>query len=242
MADSSWASVKSAGSGVERETGDLVEHSQLLQLHPEGLVPIGRLTSLADGGEAARLLDADAPIGADDARAELDRGEVPFADRSQAQDEALLPGAEPTLVGGGDDGRVGERRSFDGVLVCEVGPDEEPPLHGELIPVGDQAGHTLVVAQQRAIKVRVPLGELRERRGERRGDRSLREGQDPIDDLLGSPVAVRRDVRAGHERPDDHPPGIGAKADLRSVDRYHAGDRSPGPQGTAVAVEWVSHV
>ena len=82
----------------------------------------------------------------DDARAELDRGEVPFTDGPQAEDETQRPITEAGLVRGRDDRRVGERRGLDGILVREVGADEEPPFGGEGIGVGGQSSHGLVVA------------------------------------------------------------------------------------------------
>ena len=100
----------------------------------------------------------------------------------------------------------------------------------EAIRVRDQSSHGLVVAQQCTIEVGVPLGELGQRGRERGGHVGLGEAEDPIDDLAGSHMAVRRDVGAGHEWLDDHPPSIRTQADLRSGNGYHARVESPGPQ------------
>ena len=94
---------------------------------------------------------------------------MPFADRPQAEDEALLPGTKTALVRGGDDGRIGERCRLDRILVREVGTDEEPLFRGQMVRILDQASHSLVVALQCAIEVGMPLGELGHRGRERRG-------------------------------------------------------------------------
>jgi len=86
----------------------------------------------------------------------------------------------------------------------------------------DEAGHGLVVALQGAVQVGVPIAELLPDRRQRGRDVRLGQCQDALDDLTGAVAPVRQAVRRGQERPDDHPPRVGAQAHLRASDRDHS--------------------
>ena len=124
---------------VEDGGGDLVVYVELTKFGVEDVLLVDR-SSVARGARMpTRRFHFDLAARVDDARAKLDRRDVPLADGPKTQDEALLAWSEALLVGRRHDRRIAERGGLDRVLVGEIGADEQPALRRELARSGDMS-------------------------------------------------------------------------------------------------------
>jgi hypothetical protein len=154
---------------VEHGGGDPVVYIELTQFGVEDVLLVDRSSVARGACLPTRRFHFDLAARVDDARAKLDRRDVPLADGPQAQDEALLARGEALLVGRRHDGRIGQRGGLDRVLLREIGADEEPALRRELARLGDMCrcdGYE--VRLEYRPQVDVARGEPRLRRAQRR--------------------------------------------------------------------------
>jgi hypothetical protein len=114
-------------------------------------------------------------------RAELDRGDVTLADRSQAHHDPRVAGREVRLIRGKHDRRVSERSRLDRVFVGEVGADQLAPIAcqrdrtraGRTHPV-EVCHHHSEAAIEHGVEVAVPAREQMARTVQRLADVVLR--------------------------------------------------------------------
>ena len=174
--------------------GDVVERSQLLQLGGKGVFVVEGGRAVAGHRISARLVHHDLAAGVNHARAELDGREVSLADCPQAHDESLFPWIQPGLIGSWDHRRIAEGSRLDGVLLSEVGADEEPAFLGKISRVVNVVGHHREVALENAAETCVPVCELVLGGRQRGRYLALWHVQDPFDDELDSRPPVREDL------------------------------------------------
>lgn len=178
------------------------------------------LAHLGSRGQPRRRVDGDAPVGRDGSRTECERGNVPFPDRAQAEDEAKPTLRRARLVGVRDDAGVEQRRRLEGVLVEEAGTHELPLDPAEVGVIGEGVLHLvgpgLEGRQQAAVATLEILQDIRE---EARRGLGI-ERQDPVDDVVRARSVGRVEVpRLGRrtERSHDHPRRVGAQIQGRPV-------------------------
>ena len=75
-------------------------------------------------GQARGRIDGHAAVGGNESRAKRQRGDMPFADRAQAEDEATPARRRAGLVRMGDDARIEQCRRLERIFVQEIRADQ----------------------------------------------------------------------------------------------------------------------
>ena len=142
---------------VEHGLSDRVVGPHLDQLEKERaiFVPLVR-HRLTGGGESGNRIDGEIAGGVQDAAAKLDRRNVPFAARPQAQDDPLLVTAEVRLIRMCDDARVEQGHRLDRVFAREVGSDQQSLFRRDGPVVRHESRHAIEVSPEDAGNVTMP--------------------------------------------------------------------------------------
>jgi hypothetical protein len=198
------------GKGVEHEGRALAALAQIGELAPEERPLVDGGTGATGHQHGARIVDADIRSGVDDAGPELDARQVSLSDGAQAENDPGLSEAELALVRVEHDRGVEQRRPLDGILVGEIGADQQAALlrQFDLVqPVGDE----VEMSFEYCLELAVAAGEGDQRRLQRRRHFLVGQGQDPADHPSRPGVPVGEHLLPGDEEPGQHPARVGTE-------------------------------
>jgi hypothetical protein len=113
----------------EHARRQLVERAELDQLGAEQrLGEVARRRALAADQVRPDRIERQRAVRIEQPGTKLDRGQMAFAHRAQAEHDAQAAARHAALLGRRHDRRVEQRRGLDRVLVGEVGPDQQAAL------------------------------------------------------------------------------------------------------------------
>ena len=173
-----------------------VIEAHLVQLDEERRFLVAGIgVDLRHGDEAGDGVQTDAAIGSDEAGAELDGRNVPFAGGAQAHDESQAAIGHAILDRMGNDGWIEECGGFQRVLSGKECADEELARAGEGTLREEVGNHPLVIRKQGRLDIEVPGVEFLEHGFQGACGVFLAEGEGATDDG-GDAVDAGRDEGA----------------------------------------------
>ena len=202
---------------IDDGPGDVVARVELDELRAKrSLVVPGRRRPIARDEARPERIEGHRRVAVEDARPKLDRRDVSLADGAQAHDESRLVRAEAGLIGRGHERRIEEGGPLHGVLVREVGADEEAPLSRHR-HVGHAVGDQREMALEQLLEPPVPPGEAGDGLAQHAGHFILREREDARHEQAGARAGVREDLLARQVGFRDDPARDRAGGDARFV-------------------------
>ncbi|OIQ63085.1 hypothetical protein GALL_553770 [mine drainage metagenome] len=195
-----------------------VVEAHLVQLERERTLHVGGVgIHVRNGDKAGDGIQRKGPVGADEARAKFDGGDMPLSRGPKAQDESQRARRNPVLIRVGHDGGIEKRRGFQGVLPGKECADEQPAGLRQGALREDVGRHSFEVRQQGGFEVEVPAVEFPEHGRQIPGGVRLAQGEGPANDG-GDALDVRR-----NEGPQDDAGALGNErhAEMAKPDGGH---------------------
>ncbi len=109
---------------------------------------------------------------------------MPFANRTQAQNETSAARRRPGLIRMGNDAGIEQRRRFERILIEEIGTDQPPLFLRESRMRGERVFHFIGARLETGEQITVASLEILQHFGELVGGRLRIERQDSIDNVI----------------------------------------------------------
>ncbi len=204
---------KRLGEALENLPGDQGVGAQFVELCQKQRPVVDRAVAATGHRVGRRGVEFDPAAGPHGSAAELDRGDVALPDGAQAHHEGQT--AVRNWFGcGGDHGRVAQGCRLVGVLLDEVGAEQQPP-------VAAHSGHPFRVRFRLAeallpdlLEIAVPVGEATPGLLEKIGRVTVGEGQHPLGDGVDPCRRATERRRSGDERLRHHPGRVGSEHEI----------------------------